>query len=399
MMFHDTLVFRHDILHTEGNGFRFARFSFRCGNGNNNGINEETVHKGHIGRIQCFPLHKKDFPAAPVHDIFFKNGTVQFSAVDIVTAADSRLGSQFIPFTVEIECLHIAVFFPDDDILGDINKTACKVTGVCCTESRIGKTLAGAVGRRKVVKDGQPFTEVCLNRQFYRFTGCIGNQAAHPRQLADLVIVAAGAGLGHHGERIHFRHGRFHRFTDIIGRFFPNFNDFPVSFVIRHQAAAEIFLNFFNLRFTCGQDIIFGFRYGHVINADRNAGNKGIMESEGFNGVQEISRFFEAQLLKAVIDKFAHLLLADGDAETFFSVRAFIEEAERFRNGIVENQAPRGRDDKTVSRYVHFNEIMDLYLVQCIGQHDFIVIGVRMEFRGIKRVFLFLAFFYNGQIV
>ena len=64
------------------------------------------------------------------------------------------------------------------------------------------------------------------------------------------------------------------------------------------------------------------------------------MKSEGFNGVQEISCFFEAQLLKAVIDKFAHLLLADGDAETFFSIRAFIKEAERFGNGIVENQAP-----------------------------------------------------------
>ena len=123
------------------------------------------------------------------------------------------------------------------------------------------------------------------------------------------------------------------------------------------------------------------------------------MESEGFNGVQEISRFFEAQLLEAVIDKFAHLLLADGDAETFFSVRAFIKEAERFGNGIIENQAPRGRDDKTVPRYVHFNKIMDLYLVQCIGQHDLIVIGKGVEFRGVKRVFLFLAFFYNGQIV
>ena len=88
---------------------------------------------------------------------------------------------------------------------------------------------------------------------------------------------------------------------------------------------------FFNLRFTCGQDIIFGFRYSHVINADRNAGNKGIMESEGFNGVQEISRFFEAQLLEAVIDKFAHLLLADGDAETFFSVRAFIKRSGEVR--------------------------------------------------------------------
>ena len=42
-------------------------------------------------------------------------------------------------------CSFNAVSFPDDELLRNINKTSCKITGIGCTKCRIRKTFSCAV--------------------------------------------------------------------------------------------------------------------------------------------------------------------------------------------------------------------------------------------------------------
>ena len=45
-----------------------------------------------------------------------------------------------------------AVFLADDDVVGNIDKTTCQITGVGCLQGGVGKTLAGTVGRDEVLE-------------------------------------------------------------------------------------------------------------------------------------------------------------------------------------------------------------------------------------------------------
>src|SRR5690554_821500 len=58
-----------------------------------------------------------------------------------------------------------AVFFPDNDILGDIDQTPGEITGVGGTQSGVGQALPGAMGRKEELQDGKALPEIGLNRQ------------------------------------------------------------------------------------------------------------------------------------------------------------------------------------------------------------------------------------------
>ena len=93
----------------------------------------------------------------------------------------------------------------DDDILGGINELAGQIAGVGSLESRVGKSLAGAVGRDEVLKHGKTFTEVGENRALDDLTGGLGHQTAHSCKLLDLGPVASGTGINHHEDRIRLK--------------------------------------------------------------------------------------------------------------------------------------------------------------------------------------------------
>lgn len=59
-----------------------------------------------------------------------------------------------------------AVFLVDDDIVGHVDKTAGKITGVGCLEGRIGKTFTCTVGGDEVFEHREAFLEVGENRVF-----------------------------------------------------------------------------------------------------------------------------------------------------------------------------------------------------------------------------------------
>ena len=127
----------------------------------------------------------------------------------------------------------------DDDVLRHVDETAGQVARVRRLERRVGETLAGAVRRDEVVENREPFTEVRRDRRLDDFARRLGHQAAHARQLADLLLRAARARVGHDVDRVEVAarlvevlHLREHRVGDLLGDFRPHGDDLVVALAV-----------------------------------------------------------------------------------------------------------------------------------------------------------------------
>ena len=345
-------------------------------------------------------FHEEDAAALRVEHVFIEDGPDETRFQAVHDGADAR--RRACPFLIEIEDDDIAVFLADDDVLRYVYQTAGKVTGVRRTERRIGQTLAGAVGRGEVIQHGQAFAVVRLDRQFDRTSGRIGDEPAHAGELSHLAVITAGAGLGHHGEGVEFLHALLHGFAHFVGRLGPDLDDFLISFRVGDEAAAEEILDSFYFGVFLRDDLVLIFRHGDVIDADGNAGDESVMESQRLDAVQEVARRLEAELAEAVVHELAHLLLVDDHAQAFSAVASLVEVPEHFRDGVVEDHAARRGDDEAVAGDVHADEVLEefaaplLVLRLIVGEHDLIVAGVGGELVVFHGLFVFRR---DGEVV
>lgn len=240
---HSPVVFGYGVSGAQVEGLLFfSFFAFSGGDDDFDFFYQMVVEKGHIVGVQGLAFHQKDVAVSSVNDVFVKDSSQKVGLQGHNAVLHFRLGSDDALFSVEVQHLYVAVFFADDDVLGNVDQTAGQVAGVCRTECGVGQTFTGAVGGGEVIEDGEAFAEVCLNRQFYGLTGGIGNEAAHAGQLSDLVIITTGAGLGHHGQRVEFHHGALHGSTYFVCLLAPYFNDSSVSFIVGHEPRRKNFL-------------------------------------------------------------------------------------------------------------------------------------------------------------
>ena len=95
-----------------------------------------------------------------------------------------------------------AIELDDDGVLGDVDQAARQIAGVGRLQRRVGEALAGAVGRVEVLENRQALLEVGDDRRLDDLARRLGHQAAHAGELLDLGRRAAGAGMGHHVDRV-----------------------------------------------------------------------------------------------------------------------------------------------------------------------------------------------------
>ena len=98
-----------------------------------------------------------------------------------------------------------AVVLGDDHVLRHVDQTARQVARVGGLQRRVGQTLAGAVRRDEVLQHRQAFAEVRRDRRLDDLARRLGHQAAHAGELADLLLAAARAGVGHDEDRVEAR--------------------------------------------------------------------------------------------------------------------------------------------------------------------------------------------------
>src|SRR6202012_182365 len=77
-----------------------------------------------------------------------------------------------------------------------------QIPGVSGLERRVGEALTSAVSRDEVLQNVETFTEVSRDRGLDDGAVRLRHEAAHTGKLTDLSSRTAGAGVGHHEDRV-----------------------------------------------------------------------------------------------------------------------------------------------------------------------------------------------------
>ena len=103
---------------------------------------------------------------------------------------------------IQLPSSRAAVVLAGDDVLRDVDEAPGEVPGVRGAEGGVREALAGAVGADEVLEDRHALAEVAPHGDVDDPAGRVGHQAAHGAQLADVALVSAGPGVGHHPDRV-----------------------------------------------------------------------------------------------------------------------------------------------------------------------------------------------------
>src|SRR6185503_8044320 len=146
-----------------------------------------------------------------------------------------------------------AIVLADDHVLRHIDQFARHVAGVGGLERGVGETLAGAVGGDEVFEHGQALAEVRENGLLDDFAAGLGHEAAETGELADLLLVAAGAGIDHQADGVVFSLALVlvkraeHDARNLVGTVRPDIDDLVVALAAGDDAAAMLLLDFADL--------------------------------------------------------------------------------------------------------------------------------------------------------
>ena len=173
-----------------------------------------------------------------IHDILgdVSAGETLLQALDGLLAVgkglDLHVGDLSLSFT--------AVCLTDDQILGYVYQTSGQITRVGGTQSRIGQTLTGSMGRDEVLQYVQTFTEVGLNGKLDGVTGSIGHKASHSSQLLDLLIRTSGSGVSHHEDVVVLIQASQQIVGQLIVRLLPGIDHLFITLLLGDKTAAEV---------------------------------------------------------------------------------------------------------------------------------------------------------------
>jgi hypothetical protein len=183
-----------------------------------------------------------------------------------------------------------AVFLGDDAVLRHVDQTTRQIARVGGLQRGVGQTLAGAVGGVEVLQNGQAFLEVRDDRRLDDLAGRLGHQAAHPAELLHLGLRTAGAGVGHHVDRVDLPSrpsGRgsgpsdlgHHLVGDAIGGLGPGVDDLVVLLTLGDQAVGVLLLVLLDQLRVSDQFGLAG-RDDDVVLAEGDAGLGGFLEAQ-----------------------------------------------------------------------------------------------------------------------
>ena len=152
---HGSIVFGYGVGGAQVEGLLLFRFfAFGGGDDDLDFFHQVMVEEGHIVGVQGLALDEEDAAVSSVNDVFVKDSAQEMGFQGHNAVLHFRLGGNDALFPVEVQYLYVAVFFADDDVLGNVYQTAGEVAGVCRTECGVGQTFTGAVGGGEVIEDG-----------------------------------------------------------------------------------------------------------------------------------------------------------------------------------------------------------------------------------------------------
>ena len=229
--------------------------------------------------------------------------------------------------------LGAAVLLAGDDVLGDVDQAPGQVPGVGRAQGGVGETLAGAVGGDEVLEDGHALAEVAPHGDVDDPARRVGHQAAHGAQLADVALVPAGAGRGHHRDRAVRVERRIisSDIADVV--VLPDADDLLVALVLGDEAALELAIDRPTGLVGRREARRLVLRDLDVEQADRHPAAGRELEADALDAVDQVSRLLRAELAVADVDE----LLEVGSAHDR------VVEAQRVGQDLVEDDPADGR--------------------------------------------------------
>src|SRR5437588_285527 len=208
-----------------------------------------------------------------------------------------------------------AVVLVDDHVLRHVHEAASQVAGVGGFERRVGETFARAVRGDEIFQHGEAFAEVGSDGRLDDFAGRLGHQAAHSGELANLLFRTARAGVGHDVDRVDvaFLVLAFEGLKHFVGNFFgdvaPDGDDFVVALAVGDGAVEVLLLDFDAFFFGRVNEPVFIAGNEHVIDADRDAGARGVSEAQRLEVIEQNDRVSKAEAQVGVLDELLNALL------------------------------------------------------------------------------------------
>src|ERR1700691_1875780 len=218
-----------------------------------------------------------------------------------------------------------AIDLGDDGVLRHVHQAAGQVARIRRLQGGVGQTLARAVRRIEVFEHGQAFLEVRDDRRLDDFARGLGHQTAHAGQLLDLRRRAAGAGIGHHPDRVDGRAGigraddLHHLLGHLLGAARPDVDHLVVFLALGDEAVEILLLVFLHLDAGGIDQLVLGLRDDQVVFAEGDTGLTGLLESQRHQPIAEDHRLLLATVAVDLVDDVGDLLLGE---ETIHQIEA-----------------------------------------------------------------------------
>ena len=154
----------------------------------------------------------------------------------------------------------------DGKLLRYINKSTCQVSGIGCTKRCIGQTPTSTMRGNEVLQYVKTLTEVRLDREFNRTTGCIRHQSTHTGKLLDLCLGTTGSGIRHHKDVVVTIQTSHQSLCQLIIGCEPCIYNCLVTLLLRQKTTVELACNCLNGLFCIRKNILLRCRHGHIGN-------------------------------------------------------------------------------------------------------------------------------------
>src|SRR2546425_1232614 len=275
-----------------------------------------------------------------------------------------------------------AVLLGDRHVLRHVHQAASQVARVRRLQGGVGEALARAVRRDEVLEHGEAFPEVRLDRALDDLADAAGelllrlrHQAAHPRQLPDLVARAAAPGVEHHEHRVEAALGPLHRLDhrvgDVVVRVRPGVDHLVVALAEGDLAGSVGALEPLDPRLGVVQQRRLFRRDLEILAPDRDAPHRGVPEAELLQEVEELDRAGQPGPPVALEHQLREVLLAhDLVLEPLLTPQPFGEDA-------VEDHPPHGRVDPFTRRLAPV--VQRRVVGELLGRESHVELGERRD--------------------
>ena len=177
------------------------------------------------------------------------------------------------------------------------------------------------MGGDEVLEHRQALAERGQDGALDDLAGRLGHEAAGPAQLADLLLVAAGARVHHDVDGVDLGLALVglelgeDLLGDAVGGVGPDVDDLVVALAVGDDALVELGLDLGDLAARVDDDLLLRLRDDHVVDPDRDAGLEGGREAELLELVEHLDRDDVAGGLVGVEDQVAELGLRDREVD------------------------------------------------------------------------------------